>query len=154
MSKKKNIMEINGIAHIALNVSQLSVSKKFYDNIFPSLGLKLIHSSRFSFYYVGGRTGILFQQTPLNKTKLFSQKNIGLHHFCFRMRSEIAINEFYKILKINKVNIVRGPIYGEWVPGYYYIVFEDPDKIRLEVNYVPQKGAFERGIKFNPSNDY
>ena len=29
-------MEINGIAHIALNVSQLSVSKKFYDNIVES----------------------------------------------------------------------------------------------------------------------
>ena len=150
-------MKINGIAHIALNVSNLSVSKRFYDNIFPYLGLKLLHNSKFSFYYVGGRTGILIQQMKFdNKSKkiLFNQKNIGLHHFCFRMRSEEAINKFYKILKLNKVNIVRGPIYGEWVPGYYYIVFEDPDKIRLEVNFVPKKGAFEEGIKFNPSNDY
>ena len=40
---------------------------------------------------------------------------------------------------------------GNWVKGYYYIVFEDPDGIRLEVNYVPNKGIFEKNAKFNPS---
>ena len=43
---------------------------------------------------------------------------------------------------------------GNWVKGYYYIVFEDPDGIRLEVNYVPNKGIFEKKAKFNPSGDY
>ena len=32
--------------------------------------------------------------------------------------------------------------------------FEDPDGIRLEVNYVPNKGIFEKNAKFNPSGDY
>lgn len=36
--------------------------------------------------------------------------------------------------------IDRGPIEGDWAPGYYYVVFEDPDGIRLEVNYLPGKG--------------
>jgi hypothetical protein len=27
-------------------------------------------------------------------------------------------------------------------PGYYSILFEDPDGIRIEVNYVPGKGHF------------
>ena len=29
---------------------------------------------------------------------------------------------------------------GAWADGYYYVVFEDPDGIRLEINYVPGKG--------------
>lgn len=150
-------MNINGIAHIALNVSNLKVSKKFYDIILSNLGLKLIHSSKKSFYYVGGKTGILIQQANINnkrKNNYFSQDNIGLHHFCFRMRSVEAIDKFYLLLVNINANIIRGPISGSWVKGYYYIVFEDPDGIRLEVNYVPKKGVFEKYNSFNPSGDY
>ena len=150
-------MDINGIAHIALNVSNLKTSKLFYDNILPSLGLKLIHSSKKSFYYVGGKTGILIQQANIDNKKrnyFFSQDNIGLHHFCFRMRSADSIDKFYLLLVSIKAHIIRGPINGSWVKGYYYIVFEDPDGIRLEVNYVPKKGVFEKNNFFNPSGDY
>ena len=152
-----NKMHINGIAHIALNVSNINKSKLFYDKILPSLGLKLIHSSIKSFYYIGGRTGILIQQTKkenLFKKNLFSQNNIGLHHLCFRMKSKIAIDSFYKVLLNANCNIIRGPLSGDWAPGYYYILFEDPDNIRLEANYVPDKGVFEKEVKFNPSDDY
>ncbi len=37
-------------------------------------------------------------------------------------------------------NVVRAPETGKWAPGYYSILFEDPDGIRLEVNYIPGKG--------------
>ena len=53
-----------------------------------------------------------------------------------------------------KGNIIRGPLEGAWAPGYFYILFEDPDKIRLEVNYVPNKGAFDEDTDFNPNGDY
>ena len=149
-------MNINGIAHIALNVSDLNKSKLFYDKILTNMGLSLIHSSNKSFYYVGGKTGILIQQANADRIKKlkFSQDNLGLHHFCFRMRSKEDIEQFYFLLKKIKANIIRGPMNGNWVKGYYYIVFEDPDGIRLEVNYVPNKGIFEKNAKFNPSGDY
>ena len=59
-----------------------------------------------------------------------------------------------KKLKKMNADIIRGPIEGIWASGYFYILFEDPDKIRLEVNYVPNKGVLQKDIKFNPSNDY
>jgi hypothetical protein len=37
-------------------------------------------------------------------------------------------------------HIDRGPIEGDFAPGYYFFVFEDTDGIRLEVNFVPGKG--------------
>lgn len=150
-------MHIYGISHIALNVSNISKSKLFYDKILPYLGMKLIHNSTKSFYYIGGSTGILIQQINKKnalKNKKFSQNNLGLHHFCFRMKSKIAIDSFYKVLLNANCNIIRGPLSGDWVPGYYYLLFEDPDNIRLEVNYVPGKGVFEKTVKFNPSGDY
>ena len=36
--------------------------------------------------------------------------------------------------------IVRAPREDQWAPGYYSLLFEDPDGIRLELNHVPGKG--------------
>ena len=151
----KNNISINGIAHIALSVRSLNASKEFYKLLMPFLGLNIVHESNKSIYFIGSRTGILIQE--INKRDFlsnFSQNNVGLHHFCFRMRSKEDIEQFYFLLKKIKANIIRGPMNGNWVKGYYYIVFEDPDGIRLEVNYVPNKGIFEKNAKFNPSGDY
>ena len=152
-----NKTHINGVAHIALNVSNIERSKLFYDKILPPLGLKLFHTSNKSFYYIGGRTGLLIQQLDkdfLVSKNVFSQNNIGLHHLCFRMRSKQAIDDYYKIILNSKCKIIRGPLLGEWVPGYYYLLFEDPDNIRLEVNFVPNKGVFDKKVKFKPAMDY
>ena len=34
-----------------------------------------------------------------------------------------------------------------FAPGYYSLLFEDPDGIRLEVNFVPGRGLLEEGAK-------
>ena len=88
------IIEISGIAHIALNVSEIEQSKKFYKELLPSIGLKLVHESEKSCYHIGGKTGILIQQISENNNYIeFSQKNIGLHHLCFRARSKEDVNK-------------------------------------------------------------
>ena len=151
----KNNISINGIAHIALSVRSLNVSKRFYKRLMPFLGLNIVHESNKSIYFIGSRTGILIQE--INKRDFlsnFSQNNVGLHHFCFRARKKSDILLVEEKLKNMNGNIIRGPMQGSWAPGYFYILFEDPDKIRLEVNYVPDKGVLKKNIKFNPSNDY
>ena len=50
--------------------------------------------------------------------------------------------------------IVRGLLEGTWASGYYYVLFEDPDGIRLEVNFVPGAGVLAEGAQFNPSSGY
>ena len=153
MSEMK--LKTNGIAHIALSVRDIRKSKIFYKDLLPYLGLKLVHESSKSCYHVGGRTGILIQQINTNKDyNCFSQNNVGLHHFCFRLSSTKEIDKLSEKLIIMKAHIVRGPLHGPWVPGYYYILFEDPDNIRLEANYVPNKGVFEEKVTFNPAKDY
>jgi hypothetical protein len=46
--------------------------------------------------------------------------------------------------------VVRGPAEGTWAPGYYSVLFEDPDGIRLEVNFVPGAGLLAEGAQFRP----
>ena len=43
---------------------------------------------------------------------------------------------------------------SDWAPGYYSVLFEDPDGIRLEVNHVPGAGVLAEGVTFEPSDGY
>ena len=46
--------------------------------------------------------------------------------------------------------VIRAPQEDGWAPGYYSLLFEDPDGVRLEINHVPGKGVFdtdERQVK-------
>ena len=49
---------------------------------------------------------------------------------------------------------LAAPKDGVWAPGHYYVLFEDPDGIRLEVNFVPGKGLLEDGARLDPGADY
>ena len=50
--------------------------------------------------------------------------------------------------------IIRGPEEGTWAPGYYSLLFEDPDGIRLELCYVPGAGLLQAGAAFDPEAGY
>jgi tetratricopeptide (TPR) repeat protein len=52
------------------------------------------------------------------------------------------------------LEIYDGPVEGPWAPGYYYVLFEDPDGIRLEVSFVPGAGLLAEGAQFNPGTGY
>jgi len=99
-------------------------------------------------YMVGGKTAVMITQSSVeNREVLFDQRRIGLHHLCFRARSREDIEELHEFLLREGVRVVHGPEEGPWALGYFSVLFEDPDGIRLEVNYVPSKGLFESGDK-------
>ena len=70
----------------------------------------------------------------------FEQKRVGLHHLCFRARERSDIDELHGFLQTLGAKIIRAPREDQWAPGYYSILFEDPDGIRLELRHVPGKG--------------
>ena len=70
----------------------------------------------------------------------FVQQRIGLHHLCFRARERADVDACYEFIKQLDAKIIHPPEEGQWAPGYYSVLFEDPDGIRLEVNHVPGKG--------------
>jgi hypothetical protein len=41
-----------------------------------------------------------------------------------------------------------------WALGYYYVLFEDPDGIRLEVNFIPGVGLLNKDEGFGSGEDY
>ena len=51
--------------------------------------------------------------------------------------------EVHQKLQELHASVVHPPREEGWVPGYYSVLFEDPDGIRVEVNHVPGRGHFE-----------
>jgi catechol 2,3-dioxygenase-like lactoylglutathione lyase family enzyme len=136
-------MEINGIAHVHLTVNQFESCKAFYEQLLPFLGMTPVMQTDGVYYCVGGRTGLLITPSEeRHRAERFVQTRIGLHHLCFRAKSREDVDSVHRLLVEIGAKVVHPPEDGPWAPGYYSVLFEDPDGIRLEVNFVPGKGLF------------
>lgn len=134
-------MEINGIAHIVLTVSDFSAALAFYEKLLPFLGLTPVMRLDGFYYCVGARTGVAIALAdPAYGGERFVQRRVGLHHVCFRARERADVDAVHAFLVEVGARVVHPPEEGSWAPGYYSVLFEDPDGIRLEVNHVPGKG--------------
>jgi catechol 2,3-dioxygenase-like lactoylglutathione lyase family enzyme len=148
-------MQINGIAHLALTVGRFELCVPFYEALMKHLGLQQVFKGDNHLYFVGGKTAVaLYRCAEQHAGERFVQVRPGLHHVCFRARSREDIDETYRFLQSLNATIVHPPEEGPWGPGYYSLLFEDPDGIRLELNHVPGKGILEQGTSFNPASDY
>src|SRR5712691_2804697 len=148
-------MEINGIAHVMLTVSDYEACLPFYEGLLGCLGLQPVLRADGFLYCVGGRTAFgIVQADDAYRAERFVQRRIGLHHVCFRARERADVDAVHDFVVRLGANVVHLPEEGPWAPGYYSVLFEDPDGIRLEVNYVPGKGIFAEGVSFNPAGDY
>lgn len=132
---------INGIAHIQLSVRSMKRSVPFYEKLLHSLEMVTLVNEPDMFYCIGGRTGVAITPiAPEFQDETFHQGRVGLHHLCFRAKSRNDVDEIYQTAKELSAKVVRAPKENDWAPGYYSVLFEDPDGIRIEANYVPGKG--------------
>jgi catechol 2,3-dioxygenase-like lactoylglutathione lyase family enzyme len=140
------MVNINGIAHIQLSVRDMTRSLPFYKRLLNFLSMQTIVESDDYFYCVGGRTGLAISQAaPEFRDEAFEQLRIGLHHVCFRARSREDVDAIHEVAVELGAPIVHPPEEGGFAPGYYSVLFEDPDGIRIEANFVPGKGHLEDG---------
>ena len=145
---------INGMAHVILTVSRFDVARAFYGRLLPAFGMQVVFDGEKFFYCVGARTAIGIE--PCDSAyagERFVQQRVGLHHLCLRARTREDVDKVAAKLRAMGAYIDRGPVEGSWAPGYYYIVFEDPDGIRLEINHIPGKGLLATDPPINPSPD-
>jgi catechol 2,3-dioxygenase-like lactoylglutathione lyase family enzyme len=148
------MIEVNGMAHVILTVSDCEKSRTFYAELLPFLGMKKVYDGNNFLYHVGGRTAVGIQRcAPEHERAPFVQNRIGLHHLCLRARTREDVDQVADKLRAMGAHVDRGPLEGDWAPGYYFIVFEDPDGIRLEVNFIPGKGLLVSDPPINPSSD-
>lgn len=146
-------VEVNGIAHIQLTVRDPARCLPFWERLCHFLEMKTLIRGEEVLYCIGSRTGILVRGAPQQKRDTaFDQDRSGLHHFCFRARSREDVDAIHAFLAaLPDARIVHAPQEDpRFAPGYYSVLFEDPDGIRVEVNHVPGRGHLGPGGRLGP----
>ena len=116
------------------------------------MGLRTLIRNDDTVYCIGGRTGLLVRAAPAEKRgRQFDQWQVGLHHFCLRARSTDDVDAIYRHAVSLGARVVHPPEAGDhFAPGYYSVLFEDPDGIRVEINHVPGQGHFGASGRLGP----
>ncbi|MBE1527660.1 catechol 2,3-dioxygenase-like lactoylglutathione lyase family enzyme [Sphingopyxis sp. OAS728] len=148
--------DLNGVAHVILTAGDFARSTAFWRALIVYLELKVVLDSEQMLYGVGGRTAIGIRTgSPENAGKRFDQGAPGLHHACFRMRDRAAVDRVHAFLADrDDIRIVHDPQEEPWAPGYYSVLFEDPDGIRIEFNHVPGIGLLADGEQIGAANAF
>jgi catechol 2,3-dioxygenase-like lactoylglutathione lyase family enzyme len=148
-------VELNGIAHIQLTVNDPDRCLPFWEKLCHFLEMKTLIKGEGIVYCIGSRTGILVRGAPPTKRgKRFDQETAGLHHFCFRARSRDQVDAIHRfVVDELGARVVHPPEEGGFAPGYYSVLFEDPDGIRVEVNFVPGRGHLGPGGRLGPGGE-
>ena len=147
---------MNGIAHIQLTVSDPDRGIPFWEEFCHFLEMKTLIRGEDLLYCIGSRTGVLVRGAPPEKrAEAFDPDHAGLHHLCFRARAREDVDAVHRFLVDQlDAHVVHPPELGEeFAPGYYSVLFEDPDGIRVEVNHVPGRGHLGPGGRLGPDGE-
>ena len=115
----------------------------FYKDLLLYFDYKIIDESEEHIGASNGTTDFWVIQTAKpHPDRKFHRKAIGINHIAFRVYAKEDVDKFTnEFLKIRKVKpLYNSPKYfPEYREGYYAVFFEDPDRIKIEVVYVPSE---------------
>ncbi len=128
-------VEVIGIDHVFVAVRDLRRSEEFYDRVMSVLGFRKweasISEDPHVIYY---NRQLAYSLRPAKEgTPDHDPYAPGLHHLCFRVVDEAAVDRAGDELREAGVEVTKPRYYPEYGPDYYAIFFEDPDGLRLEV---------------------
>lgn len=129
--------EVTGIDHIYLAVSDLAVSRRFYDVVMKVLGFRRGEFEIAGDPHVGYTNRHFgFVLRPARGGGAHDSYAPGLHHFCLRVDTADDVNEAAELLRAEGVELDGPRPYPQYAPDYFAFFLRDPDGIRLEVtNY-------------------
>jgi len=131
-------VEVIGIDHIYIAVSDLGRSEVFYDHVMTILGFRKnqfeIHEAPHIQYY-NRHFGYVLRPAH-NGTPAHDSYQAGLHHLCFRVNGIAELQTISRLLMQARIAHEAPQGYSQYADDYHAIFLNDPDGIRLEItNY-------------------
>jgi len=142
-------VEVTGLDHIYVTVSDLARSQGFYDRIMAALGFRKVARP-----LAGGDLHVHYFNRAFQFTLRPAAAGAGahdpyapgLHHFCMRVADRAAVDAAFRELRRRGVEASEPRLYPEYHNDYYATFFADPDGLRLEVvsHLAVRKATVER----------
>ena len=127
------MIEVNGMAHVILTVSDWDKSHAFYAELLPFLGLKKVFDGNNFLYHVGGRTALGIQRCAEEHTGApFVQNRIGLHHLCIRARNREDVDQVAAKLKAMGAHVDRVPA-QELIDRFLPLLRDGAESVRSQL---------------------
>ena len=128
-------LEVLGIDHIYITVSDLELSTAFYDKVMKVLGFRKGTGQ------VGGQPHVHYFNRVLQYTLRPARADVltydpdgpGLHHLCFKVRDVSAVDVAALGFQRSGIEISEPCLRPEYGADYYAAYFKDPDGIELEI---------------------
>ena len=127
-------IEVGGIDHVYVAVTDLARSEAFYDGVMRLLGFKkgtAPIAGEPHFHYFNQVTQ--YSLRPAKRTGPHDPYAPGLHHLCFRVADRAQVDEAAAGLVALGVAATPPALHPEYADDYYATFFEDPDGIRFEI---------------------
>ena len=129
------------VYHVQLNVADAKVSVPFYRELLGYFEYRVLMDADDLVGMSNGTVDFWIVQTPAERVAAgFHRKDSGLNHVAFRVGGREDVDRFGdEFLKVRGMAALYGGPreYPEYRTGYYAVFFEDPDRLKLEVAYVP-----------------
>jgi len=126
-------VEVVGVDHIYLTVSDMVRSLAFYDTVLGLLDFRALDAP------IGGDP----HRHYFNRVMQISIRPArggthdpyapGLHHLCLQVADKAAVDRIARLLRDAGIEISDPALYPQYADDYYAIFFDDPDGIRHEI---------------------
>jgi len=127
-------LDVTGVDHLYVAVSDLARSVAFYDPVMKALGFRkgtrAIAGEPHAHYF---NRELQYTLRPARGSARHDPYAPGLHHLCFRVGTTADVDEAARALRALGVAISKPALYPEYAPDYYAAFFSDPDGLRLEI---------------------
>ena len=140
-------MSRGSMNHLALTVSDLERSARFYDRILGFIGYARVQVPQPTQQLM--KTPLLAWSGPSGSVTLRPAKGEsasrthdrnapGLNHFAFNAEGRADVDRMHELLMSIGAQILDAPAEYPYAAGYYAVYFTDPDGIKLEFVYWPR----------------
>ncbi|MBH8610580.1 VOC family protein [Pseudomonas mohnii] len=135
------MVNVIGIDHLAIRVSDLERSRAFYDQVLGFLGFTIEWEFDRVIGWTNGETMFWITETDAQGRKHKHRTgDVGYHHYAFELGAREDVDALYAFLLDQGVTIVDAPTdYPDYGEGYYAVYFLDPDDLKLEVMFFLEK---------------
>ena len=128
-------LEVLGLDHLYLSVSDFERSERFYDPVMKALGFykgdRQIGGECHAHYF---NRSLQYTIRPARSRGSHDAYAPGaVHHVCFQVPDRAAVDEAEAKLRTLRVEVSAAAEYPEYNDDYYAIFFSDPDGTRLEI---------------------
>lgn len=125
-------------SHIEINVGDYARSIRFYDLVLAPLGWeRFVCTKSHTAYCDGAAVLVIGPVDEKFRGSGFHRKRMGLNHLAFSLATREAVDRYYaQTLRASGIST----LYQEGPSGddaYYSVLFEDPDRMKIEVVCAP-----------------